>query len=700
MTMLGSTSFVGSRMGEFPAGAASLDSPSVQQTKAEIRALTTEIAELAQSPLDRSEFLSGFLPRLCMTMGAPAAAVWQIAHAQSPDLQSAKDAASDSVNVRQQLQLIAEKDLPSELRSNSVSKSNLGPPSQPHQKILQCVLAEGSPVLVPPGSASLVSNSDRPINPSAYSLLVVPVRIQDRIDFLLEVVQQSGGGPAAQRGYLRFVAQMGDLMAEFLRRDALRASMNACAFYESRDRWIARLVACTQPDTRQQVLVDAISELCGNRQVLLLASGHKPRVLRISGLQTFDARSQTVLVSQSVERAYARTSASPIDIATLENHPDPEVREKAGALCDQLGCQQLIRVTLDANRRVVVLVAIPDDKAPDLERLKSLCFTLGGVALPAAVHHRQLGFGSLLPMGNTWHESTTTQKRLAFGIIALALVCTASLIPIPQQFSANATLVPVNRQIYYAPRQAIVEQVLVEPESEITDGQVLVKLFDRDLQNEIERLTGQQIANEARRSQLRGELLRGNQLTAAQRDQKESELEQLQIDNTSVSEQLQLLNRQLSELTIRAREGGKLASWDIRNRLLNRPVAVGDLLLSTFQPEGQWQLQVSIPENRLGLIQKALESSESRQLPVRFAFSGKPDQVLEARLIELGTQMTRVAGGSNVMLAKAAIDSQSLTVKKEGALARVTIECGRVPALWLLVRDAWWACESRWRLYW
>ncbi len=698
MTMLGSTSFVGSRMGEFPAGAASLDSPLVQQTKAEIRALTTEIAELAQSPLDRSEFLSGFLPRLCMTMGAPAAAVWQITHAQ--DLQPSDDAACTTDGERQQFQLISEKELPSELRSHSDSKSNLGLPSQSHQKILQCVLAEGSPVLVPPGTASRETNSDRPINPSAYSLLIVPVRIQDRIDFLLEVVQQSAGGPAAQRGYLRFVAQMADLMAEFLRRDALRASMNACAFYESRDRWIARIVACAHTDTRQQFLVDAISELFGNRQVILLASGHKPRVLRISGLQAFDLRSQPILLSQSVERTYLRSTTSPLDVATLENHPDPEVREKAAELCAQLGCQQLIRVSFQANRRVAALVAIPDDKTPDLERLKSLCFALGDAALPSAVEPWVSGLHSLVWGGKTWHESTKTQQRLAFGLIALALVCAAALIPIPQQVSANATLVPVQRQMYYAPRQAIVEQVLVEPESEIAQGQVLVKLFDRDLQNEIERLTGQQIANEARRSQLRGELLRGNQLTAAQRDQKESELDQLQIDNTSVNEQLQLLNRQLGELTIRAREGGKLASWDIRNRLLNRPVAVGDLLLSTFLPEGQWQLQVSIPENRLGLIQQSMERSESGQLPIRFAFSGKPDQVLEARLIEMGTQMTRVAGGSNVMLAKAAIESQTLTVKKEGALARVTIECGRVPALWLLVRDAWWACESRWRLYW
>ncbi|MEZ6078455.1 MAG: hypothetical protein R3C56_23125 [Pirellulaceae bacterium] len=116
------------------------------------------------------------------------------------------------------------------------------PPSPPHERILRCVIAEGQPILVPPGSVKV--EADRPHNPLSDALIIIPVRIQDEVEFLLEVIQRPSGGPAAQRGYLRFVAQMADLMADYLRRQQLRE------FQSDRDRlrriegW---LTACLKP---------------------------------------------------------------------------------------------------------------------------------------------------------------------------------------------------------------------------------------------------------------------------------------------------------------------------------------------------------------------------------------------------------------------------------------------------------------------
>ena len=65
------TSFVGgfsggfqNGFGEGSSGVASLDPPLLQQTKSEIRSLASEIARLAHSTIEPSDFYSGFLPRL------------------------------------------------------------------------------------------------------------------------------------------------------------------------------------------------------------------------------------------------------------------------------------------------------------------------------------------------------------------------------------------------------------------------------------------------------------------------------------------------------------------------------------------------------------------------------------------------------------------------------------------------------------
>ena len=179
------TSSIGS-LPEFSPGIASLDSPQVQQTKVEIRSLVAEIADLANRRIEPNEFYRGMLPRVCSAMGATGACVW-------------------SSTAEPEFSIIAQHAFPPSLIANDIH------PSHPHRRILECVFSEGQPVLVPPRSISL--EVERPTNPLDEALLVVPIRMDEKIDYLLEVAQKPGGGPVAQRGYLRFVAQMADLLA-------------------------------------------------------------------------------------------------------------------------------------------------------------------------------------------------------------------------------------------------------------------------------------------------------------------------------------------------------------------------------------------------------------------------------------------------------------------------------------------------------
>jgi len=74
--------------------------------------------------------------------------------------------------------------------------------------------------------------------------------------------------------------------------------------------------------------------------------------------------------------------------------------------------------------------------------------------------------------------------------------------------------------------------------------------------------------------------------------------------------------------------------------------------------------------------------------------------LLEGHVANLSDQAARNATGETVLLARVAISGNQLPLKKEGAIARVKIDCGRVPAIWLVVRDAYWACMSRLKMIW
>ena len=149
-----------------------------------------------------------------------------------------------------------------------------------------------------------------------------------------------------------------------------------------------------------------------------------------------------------------------------------------------------------------------------------------------------------------------------------------------------------------------------------------------------------------------------------------------------------------------AQETGRITTWDVENRLTNLPVKHGQLLLTTIDPDKDWELQVSIPEHRLGLVSDALAKQPAEGVPMRFTLASLPGVLLEGRLADLADQAVRNSANETVLIARATIDGKQLPLKKEGAIARVTIDCGRVPAIWLVVRDAYWACMSRLKMIW
>jgi len=137
--------------------------------------------------------------------------------------------------------------------------------------------------------------------------------------------------------------------------------------------------------------------------------------------------------------------------------------------------------------------------------------------------------------------------------------------------------------------------------------------------------------------------------------------------------------------------------------LQGKPVAAGEPLLTCFNPDGQWNLQLHISDFRVGTVNEAIEAGES--VRVRFSLSSHPDQLHHASLTKLSSHAipatTGVGSESRVVLAEAKlVNPKALPIKMDGAIARATIDCGRVPAIWLVVHDAYRAVSSRVQMIW
>jgi hypothetical protein len=523
-----SDSFLGSSIVVDSApGVASLDSPALQQSKAEIRSLASELAQLAHMPLESDEFYAGFLPRLCAAMGAKGAGVWR-------------------VNLLGNLELTAGHALPSTLLSEpSTAASELAQaptseavldsqfnapfphsaqPSEPHQRILQCAVAEGQPILVPPGHVKLAA--DRPTNPLSDAIIIIPIRPEENVEYLLEVVQRPSGGPAAQRGYLRFVAQMGDLMADYLRRQQLRQLSGERRRLERIETWLTTVAASRTHRQRQQAVADALLDLFTAERVILINHRWRGQVAAISGSRNFDPRSETVLAAQALYGQYRQLARS--SQATLpgvgrpiwfqatnrrqsqpprsDNDPSQPLSQICvDRLCDANACRQGALVPLGLNNYWCAIFAygeevtnprseFADEQAPQFRLLRTIGALLesdgggdgwfGRVGILA-----MLGLaGSQTKQGNSETSTARSAQQWLLRAALVGLIGAIAFFPVSQPISATAILQPLSKQMYYAPTTGVVAEIFVDEGQAIDMGAPLLRMTSHELETEVENL--------------------------------------------------------------------------------------------------------------------------------------------------------------------------------------------------------------------
>ncbi len=692
-------SFVSSFTGEGAAGVASLDPPLIQQTKSEIRTLAGEMAKLAHGTSEPGEFFSGFLPRLVTAMGAEGAAVWQTN--ESLHKHSEIVAIDEAFHVGS-LQLLAEHCLATQLLDADIrSAENRILPSEPHRRILECVIAEGTPILVPPQTVSL--DADRPANPLEHSIIVIPVRIEDEVEFVLEVVQRASGGPAAQRGYLRFVAQMADLMADYLRRQSLRTHAAKVGRMQQFEYWLTSIAQASNPTRQIRMAADGLAELMDSYQVFIMRSGRRPKVLAASGLESFDPRSETILTAQLAERFLQQQSASQhtcIDLLTWKT--GDERLTSVGKLYELMASKKLVRLRVSEGSAVVAILSLPEDVSvspAEMQRIATSLFGLIDLQSAQGNWMRRLWpLRTSVRATKRVHRSAWHSWTMRAALTGLAAVI--AFFPVPQQITTTAVLAPKSKNCYYAPSDATVTKIVVPDfeNQQVKKGDLLLELKSIALNQSLSRLEADAIANSPRIQFLKSECLRAVPNSAESR-RFSAELEQLELKSLEIAKEQELIEEEQAKLKIVAQEDGELTAWDIENRLRDRPVARGELLLTTCDPTAGWELQVSVPEYRVGLVSDALARSENRVIPMRFSLSSHPNVLMDGSLTWMAPQATRNAAGANVVLSTGTVEGE-LPLKKEGAIARVTIDCGRVPAIWLVVRDAYWACMSRLKMIW
>ena len=119
------------------------------------------------------------------------------------------------------------------------------------------------------------------------------------------------------------------------------------------------------------------------------------------------------------------------------------------------------------------------------------------------------------------------------------------------------------------------------------------------------------------------------------------------------------------------------------DRLLSRPVNRGENLLEIADPTKDWELEVNMPEKRMGHIAEAATAAlqSGSPLAVTFFLATNPSKQLQGKVVEIEHSAEIRGEEGNTVLLRVDFDQQKLrdviADPKIGATATAKVYCGK-----------------------
>lgn len=155
----------------------------------------------------------------------------------------------------------------------------------------------------------------------------------------------------------------------------------------------------------------------------------------------------------------------------------------------------------------------------------------------------------------------------------------------------------------------------------------LARLRSTELDLDITSVTGQQKTVREQMLATRRLLLEEADLTDEQKNRLSGQVAEFKQELRTLDRKLQLHRRRQQELLVAAPTGGLVVTWDVRNRLVRRPVKRGQALMQIADPNGPWQLELHMPEDQVGhILQRQHELEEGLRREVRRRLEAKNEE--------------------------------------------------------------------------
>ena len=661
----------------------------VEQTKQQIKGLVREISQLSKSGTEADQYYTAVLQRIISALAAHGGAVWSL----TPDRK---------LRIDSQIQVD-----PRLLDATSED-------SMRHFRLLQQILTSGEPRLVPPRSS--FGEEGQFGNPTDTLLVLAPLRTNEAIEGVIEIFQRPDSVPQAQKGYLRFLVEMSDIIGDWMKSRKLQHMTDRHALWTQIDSFTQAIHESLDLRHTAYTIANEGRRLveCDRLSVAVRRAG-KDEIEAISGQDVLDSRSNVVRLLRDLTRRVTATG-EPLWYDGNSNDLPPQVETSLHEYVDECHTKSIAVLPL---RRPVVEVDTDKELGADSDDESRKGDVIGALIVehietrPARAtvqpkadlvsHHSARALSNslehnnlfLMPvwraLGNaTWLvRAKTLPKTIAVitGLLLASLILT--LWQSDFELKAPAYLEPEETRDVFFHGEGIVRNVLVEHGDVVHAGDVLVECRDPQLDQELARQQGARDSARARLVAAQDILDQAHRVSAQEETSALAEAEQARIDLETANKQVDVLQTRQQQLTVYSPCDGEVISWDVADTLTDRPVQRGDRAIKLAKTDGEWELVVKMPERSMGHVHLAAKS-QGPELPVEWVLRSNPDKVFDGAVREIYPSAEfDEQEATPVVKLRVAVDAAQIPHLRPDLTATAKVVCGRRSLGYVLFHQLW-----------
>jgi multidrug efflux pump subunit AcrA (membrane-fusion protein) len=650
-----------------------LDLEAADAVLAEIDRLIEELAQLAKSDLPAEKFYAEAVERVVAGLSAIGGTVWIVGAAGA-------------------LERACQVNPPDPWLAGDTG------PGTPHFQMVERVLKTGKSRAVPPRRQA--STSDPVCNPTGALLLLSPWSIESVAAGVIEIFHHADAGPEAQRGYLRFLEVVGEVLADFVRNRRLRELRQGAGVWGRFSQFAVKAHGSLDLQQTAYTVANEGRRLLGcDRLSVLVRHARRCRLLAVSGVDAFRRRANVV-------RALERLTSAVLTLDEPLWHPgrkeelSPELERLLTAYLDEshARCLAVLPLHLPAEGPeshpgksvgAIVVEHFSGHMGAQQQGLLHGTCTHAAVALKNASELDSLPLARLLRKVRWVTRAGRLVKiGLVLGVLAVA-VAVLAIMPADFNVEARGELQPTRLHDVFARSDGTVTDLRVEHGQPVRSGELLAALRRPQLDFEFKQVWGELQTARKKLASIEAERLRLRVETDEQR-QRYAKLtadeEEVRESVRGLQEQYAVLQRQQAELEVRSPAKGEILTWNVRRLLEDRPVSRGQAMLTVGDLSGPWRLELRVPDRRVAHVLAAQKQRQSDQpLDVTWLMAAQPGVRLSGTVESIAMRCEAAESEPPYVAVRVAVDRDEVPELVPGAGVKATIHCGRraVGYVWL-----------------